>query len=219
MAMGALAAATVASALIGANASKQAASTAASTANNSAQVQQNMFNTVNAQQAPYRQAGYTALNQLGTGTAPGGQSTHTFTTSDLNSSLAPNYQWQLNTGEQALLNQQNLTGGVNSGNTGTALNNWAQNFAGNAYQNAFNNYQTQQTNIFNRLASIANLGQTANQTTAQNAAAMGPSIGNTMVAGGQARAAGISGVGSALGGGLQNAAMYYALPQLMKRGG
>ena len=219
MGMGALAAATIGSSLIGANASNQAANTGAQSAANSAAVQQQMFNTVNQQQAPYRQAGYSALNQLTGYTGPGGSMTQPFTASDLNSYLAPNYQWQLQQGENALMNQQNLTGGVNSGNTATALQNWAQNYAGNAYQNAFNNYQTQQSNIFNRLASIAGLGQQSGQITANTGTQMAGNIGNAMIAGGQARAAGQMGVANALGSGLTNAASLYALPSTMNLGG
>ena len=64
----------VGSALIGGVAANQAANTQANAANQAAATNQQMFNTINSQQAPYRQAGYSALGELlgGTG-APGFQ--------------------------------------------------------------------------------------------------------------------------------------------------
>jgi hypothetical protein len=180
---------------------------AANAANNATNAQVGMFNTVNAQNEPYRQAGYTALSQLGDLTAPGGEMSHQFNNADLTSNLAPNYQFQLGQGLGAVNNQMNLTGGVNSGNTLKAINDYAQNFAGNAYQNAFNNYQTQQGNIFNRLSTIAGLGNSANQTTAQTGATTAGNAGNAMIAGGQSQAAGTMGMGNALGNGLSTIGM------------
>jgi len=58
-------AANVASGVLSANAAKDAAQIQADAALKAAQMQQDMFNTVNAQGAPYRGAGYNALNQIG----------------------------------------------------------------------------------------------------------------------------------------------------------
>lgn len=209
-----VAAAVIGSAVVGgaisASASKSAASTQADAANNATQTQLNMFNTTNAQQAPYRDAGYTALNQLNAGTAPGGQFTHTFNKADLNSNLAPNYQFQLDQGLGAVNNQNSVTGGLVSGNALKGINDYAQNFAGNAYQNAFNNYNVNQSNIFNRLSSIAGLGQTSvGQTTAAGQGYAG-NIGSTQMAAGASQAAGTIGAANAISGGLNNAASWYA---------
>ena len=190
------------SAVIGGLSSMMASNTAASAANNATQAQQGMFNTVNQQNAPYRQAGYSALGQMGQMTGPGGSMSQPFTAADLQSNLAPNYQFQLGQGIGALNNQMNLTGGINSGNTMKAVNDYAQNFAGNAYQNAFNNYQTSQSNIFNRLSTIAGMGSGANQTTAQAGTTTAGNAGNAMIAGGQASAAGQMGIGNSLSSGL-----------------
>lgn len=209
-----MAAATVASAALSANASSNAANTAAGSSYLANQMQQQMFNTINAQQAPYRQAGYTALNQLGQLTGPGGYMSQPFTAADLNSYLAPNYQWQLGQGLGALNNQLNTTGGVNSGNTLKAIQDYAQNYAGNAYQNAFNNYQTQQGNIFNRLSDIAALGQGANQITAKTGTTTAANAGQAMQNAGQAAAAGQIGQANAISGGLNNLASLYTMQQM-----
>jgi hypothetical protein len=84
-----------------------------------------------------------------------------FTNADLNSQLAPNYQFQLQQGLGQVQNQQHALGGLVGGNALQGLQNYAQNYAGNAYQNAFNNAQAQKTNIYNTLSGIAGIGQNA----------------------------------------------------------
>ena len=199
--------------LLGYDAANSAADQQANAANNSLQLQSQMFNTINSQQQPWRQAGQTALGQISDMTP---QFTHAFNAADLKSNLAPNYQFQLDQGLGAVKNAGNLQTGLLSGNTLKGINDYAQNFAGNAYQQAFNNYNAQQSNIFNRLSSIAGLGQTANQTTAQAGVQTAGNAGNAMLAGGAAQAAGTVGAANALSGGINNAATWFALPSFLK---
>ena len=110
--------------------------------------------------APYQQAGTGALNQINQQMP---YLTHQFDVNDLNSQLAPNYQFMLGQGQMANQRAANVGGGALSGNTLTGLNRYTQDYAGNAYQNAFNNYNTQRNNIYNTLSGIAGLGSTANQ--------------------------------------------------------
>ena len=203
------------SGLIGSGASQSAANTQAGAATQASANQMSMFNTINAQQAPWRQAGQNALNQIGTMNP---QFTHTFDAQDLNTNLAPNYAWQLGQGQGALQNQYNASGGLISGNTLKGMQDYTQNFAGNAYQQAFNNYNSQQTNIFNRLSNIAGLGQTANQTTAnagQNAAL---ASSNFLTSGAAAQAAGTVGTANAISGGINNAMGWNYLSSLGNQG-
>lgn len=58
---------TLAGGYMSSQAAKSAASSQSSAANDAANAQLQQFNTVNSQQAPYRQAGYSALNQLAFG--------------------------------------------------------------------------------------------------------------------------------------------------------
>jgi len=129
-------------------------------------------------QAPYQQTGVQATNQLGalgsgtynimnpdgtvnsTGTGSGYQ-THQFNAADLQAGLAPNYDFMLAQGAGANRNLANASGGQISGNTLQGLNTFNQNYASNAYQNAFNNYQTQRQNIFANLAQQAGIGGTS----------------------------------------------------------
>ena len=119
-------------------------------------IYQNQLNAV----APYQQTGQTGLAGLNAN-APYFQ--HQFNNADLYAGLAPNYQFQLAQGQGANQNAANVGGGALSGNTLQGLQNYTQNFAQGAYQNAFNNYQTQRNNIYNSLSGIAGLGTSANQ--------------------------------------------------------
>lgn len=190
--------------LISAYGSNQAADTQAQAAQQASDQQLQMFNTINSQQAPWRQAGQTALGQLGQLTAPDGSAMHQFNASDLNSNLAPNYQFQLDQGLDAVKNMANSAGGLIGGNALKGINDYAQNYAGNAYQQAYNNYNNNQTNIFNRLSSIAGLGQTANQTTANAGQNAATASGNYLTSGAAASAAGTMGSTNAITGGLNS---------------
>jgi len=182
-----------------AKAARQAANAQQAAATEATGLQRDIFNTISTQQAPYRSAGYGALNTLqsmlpgeyqqydaqgnpttmGTGT---GQLTRMFTNADLNANLAPNYDFMLNQGLGATRQTANVGGGgsnvLKSGIT------FAENYAKGAYQDALNNWRAQQGDIYNRLAGIAGIGQT--------------SQGQTNVAGTNfANAAGQLGIGSA----------------------
>lgn len=203
-------------ALLSSNASSNAADQASNAANNATATNLSMFNTQNAQQAPWRQAGSNALDSIAS-MQP--QFTHSFDANDLKTNLAPNYQFQLDQGLGAVKNAGNLQTGLLSGNTLKGINDYAQNFAGNAYQNAFANYNTNQTNIFNRLSSIAGLGQTANANTGDQSVQAAGNIGNAQIASGAAQAAGTVGSAGAINSGINNALGWYSLPQLMNGGG
>ena len=123
---------------------------------------------------------------------------------DLKTNLAPNYQFQLDQGIGATKNLANASGGLLSGNTLKGINDYAQNFAGNAYQQAFNNYNAQQTNIYNRLSNLAGLGQTANQTTANTGVQAVGNAGNYLTSGAAAQAAGTVGSANAINNGISN---------------
>ena len=82
------------------------------------------------------------------------------------------------------------------------LQDYTQNAAGSAYQNAFNNYQSQRTGIYNTLAGIAGLGQNAQNTTANLAQGTTNAISNLGVGAATASAGGTMGVANALGGGI-----------------
>ena len=182
--------------------------------------QMSMFNTVNNQLAPNRAAGYAGLNQIRsmlpgqyttygetgqpTGTAQGTDYfTHQFGPQDLQAGLAPNYNFMLGQGQNLNQRQANVSGGALSGNTLQGLEKFTQDYAGNAYQNAFQNYNTQRTGIYNTLAGIAGIGQQATNTSANANQAATTAQGQLGVGSAAAQAAGLQGVANAATGGLQ----------------
>lgn len=121
-----------------------------------AKQQREMFDILNAQQAPYREAGYGALNQINT-MLP--QFTKEFTSQDLIRNLDPSYQFMLQQGLGATGQAMNVGGG--GSNVDLARQRFAQEYAKTGAQQAFNNYQSQQSNIYNRLSNLAGIGQAA----------------------------------------------------------
>lgn len=143
------------------------------------------------------------------GGLPYGYLTHQFNATDLAGNMAPNYNFQLGTGLMQAQNQAAASGGLMGGNAQQGLNAFAQNYAQNAYQQAFSNYTTNQNNIAGRLGSLAQLGQASATGSASGAPLFAQGISNTIQGMGQAQAAGQVGVGNALSGGLSNLAGYY----------
>lgn len=121
-----------------------------------AKQQREMFDILNAQQKPYREAGYGALNQINT-MLP--QFTKEFTSADLIKNLDPSYQFMLQQGLGATGQAMNVGGG--GSNVDLARQRFAQEYAKTGAQQAFNNYQSQQSNIYNRLSNLAGIGQAA----------------------------------------------------------
>ena len=137
-----------------------------------------------------------------TGAANYGSFNHQFNAEDLKSNLAPNYDFQLQQGLGATTNAGNAAGF--SGNTLKGINDYAQGYAGNAYQQAFSNYTANQTNIYNRLSNLAGLGQTANQINATAGTANTQNAGQFGTSGAAASAAGMVGGANAISNGLGN---------------
>jgi hypothetical protein len=95
------------------------------------------------------------------------------------------------------------------------VNDYAQNYAMNGYQQAFTNYNAQRTDIFNRLASIAGLGQTAGTAAATGAPTFASGIAGAQMGAGNAQAAGAIGQANAITGSMNNAMGWYQLSRIM----
>ena len=211
------------SAAVGSQASKSAANTQAKAQEQAAQTQQNMFNTINAQEQPFMQAGYgatTALNQLlGTGPTvvdmngipnnigkvgstglPSGYLTQTFNPTQDQLNNYPGYQFALKTGGQAVRNQDTPGVGALSGPALKDLTSFNVGMANQNYSNYFNQFQQQQNNIFARLSGIAGLGQNAASNTGTAGTSLGTGIAQAQAAAGGSQAAGTVGAANALGG-------------------
>lgn len=175
-------------ALIGSHAAGEAADKQSAAANYATDIQKQIYDQQRSDQQPWRQAGIGALSQL---QDPSFQ--HNFSASDFQTD--PGYQFRMQQGQQALERSAAARGGLQSGGTMKAITDYGQNFASNEYQNAYSRFTNDQSNRFNRLSSIAGLGQTAN---AQNGAA-GQNYANNAGANamGAANASGAAGIAGA----------------------
>lgn len=225
-----IAAAGIVSAGIGAYGASQAAGDQASAAANAQQISQNEFSTITGQEAPYMQSGYGAQGQLnyllGNGTpgtnevggAPTASSSPAggygsllkpFDLSDFQQ-LSPAYNFQLQQGQQGVLNSDASGQGALSGSAYKDLMNYNQNLANTSFNNAFNQYQTQQGNIYQRLAGVAQLGQASAANTGQQGTALAGQAAQSATNIGTAQAGGAVGVANALSGGISSSAPWLA---------
>lgn len=189
-------AAIIGSSLLGSSSASSAASTQADAANRAADLQNQQYQQTRADQAPWLAAGNTALNAL----TPLVTNYKPF---DYNSMTAdPGYQFRLQQGQQALGHQAAAGGGLVSGQSLKAMQDYAQNSASNEYNNAFNRYQTQRNAQLNPLQSLAGVGQTTAANLGQAGAANAGAVGNYLTGGAAASAAGQVGSTNALTGGL-----------------
>jgi hypothetical protein len=197
-----------------------------------------MFNTEQSNESPYIQAGQGAQSQLNFLTGIGSQTNpdgtpitnsaggygslnQPFNMNDFKS-LTPQYGFNLQQGAQGTLNVDSSGQGAESGAALKDLQSFNQNFANNSFNSAFQNYNTQQNNIFNRLNGIATLGSNAGSNSATGASAFSQSIGNTTSSIGASQAAGTVGAANALTGGITGAANTFygqnALNQILNGG-
>jgi hypothetical protein len=202
----------LAGAVVGGISSNNAANTAANAETNAANTQWNIFQQQQANLQPYYQAGYGALSQI---QANMPQYNSTFSQADLNSYLNPGYQFQLQQGNNAVNRAAAASGGAVGGSTLQSLAGYNQNFAQGQYQQAFQNYQTQINNSYNRLASLAGIGQGALASGTQAGSAASTGIASSIAGAGAAQAGGQVGVGNAITGGIGQGINAYQGSQLI----
>jgi hypothetical protein len=138
-----------------------------------------------------------------------GSLTKAFDTSDWQK-LSPAYNFQLRQGQQGVMNSDAAGAGALSGSAQKDLIDYNQNAANQSFNSAFNQYQTQQGNIFSRLSGIAQLGQASANNTGQQGTALAGQAGQAAMAQGSYRAAGTVGSANAISGGLSSAAPWLA---------
>ena len=213
-------AAILGSSVIGGLMGKSSGDTQAAAANRASDISNAQYEQTRADQAPWRAAGQTALNQL----VPLASNYTPFGMDQFKQD--PGYQFRLQEGLKQLGHAAGARGGLVSGQTLKGLQDYAQNSASNEYTNAFNRYQTERNARLNPLQSLAGVGQSATNFVgaagAQNAATMG----NYLTGGAAAQAAGNLGVANALTGGLgtylnynQNQAQNSLLQQALQNRG
>ena len=165
------------SALLGASAAKSAAKTQAAAADQATQLQREMFNKQLELQQPWQEAGVNALAKMQKGLVA--------------DYMDPSYQFRLGEGLKALDRQAAARGGLISGGALKAAQRYGQDYASQEFGNAYN-----------RLASLAGIGQTATGAMSNAAGNYGVNAGQNYMGAANARASGYVGGANALTGGL-----------------
>ena len=190
-----MAAATVASSLIGASSARKAASTQAAAADRAAELQREQFDRQVELQAPFREVGVRALPEL--------EAASRYTPFGMQQFTAdPGYGFRLAEGQKALDRQAAARGGLISGGALKAAQRYGQEMGSQEYTNAFNRYQTERQARLNPLQSLAGVGQTSVAQLGAAGQSYATGAGEAIGAGAQARASGYMGGANALSQGL-----------------
>lgn len=163
-------------------------------------------------QQPFIQGGYAANDKLSTllglssdPNAEGfGSLLKGFGADEFNQYLDPGYQFRKQQGEQSVLNSAAAGSGSMSGAALKDLLSFNSDLASTEYGNAFDRYQTQQGNIFQRLSGLTTLGQNAAAGVGSQGTALAGNAGQALTNAGTASGAGIIGAGNAANTGLSN---------------
>lgn len=224
-----------------AKAATQAADTQAAATKYASDMQKKMFDEVRADQKPYMQAGASAIGKMA-GFNPGayqgsafnynGSSNPYYTSDDFEFNESPSYQFRRQQGMDGIQSSAAAQGGLLSGSTLKALNNYNSNLAsqeyGNAYNqylqgeqlkqgqhqqafqnwqsqdnNAYNRYMTDQNNQYNRLKDLVGIGQNAAAGVGNAGMQTAQAVANNTMAGANAQAAGTIGAANARAAGTQ----------------
>jgi hypothetical protein len=174
---------------LGSQASANAADAMQQSAAMQAQVQRDIYNQTREDYAPWRQAGVSALGDLQSMLDPN----YDFTAS-------PDYQWRFGQGVNALDKSAAAQGNLLSGRQLKAVTDFGQNIGAQEYNNRFN-----------RLASLAGIGQSGVAGSAQAGQNYATGASNAYGNMGQARASGYLGQANAWGNAMnQGMGMYGA---------
>lgn len=194
----------VASGLLGASSAKSAAKAQTKAADAQAQVQREMYEQTREDLSPWRESGQTA-NQaanamLGLGAAP------TVDGQQWSFETSPGYTFNLQQGMNALDASAATRGGLLSGATLKAAQEYGAGLASNEYWNTYN-----------ALAGQSTVGQNAAAQTGSAAGQAASGISNALANAGNATAAGYTGTANALSGAMGNALGAYQYSTLLNK--
>lgn len=161
---------------------------------NASQMQKDMFDETRKDQQPYMEAGTDALKQLMGGMGADGQFMQTYSGQDIYDD--PSYQFRLQQGQNSIQSGAAAQGGLLSGATQKALLNYGQDAASQEYGNAYNRFNADQTNQYNRLSNLVGMGQSAAAGVGNAGMQTGQAVANNTMAGANAQAAGTVAAGN-----------------------
>ena len=168
--------------------SSSAAKTQAASADRASEIQQANFEQTREDLMPYKQAGDTSLKQLMGQMGTNGYFNQNFTGQDIYSD--PSYQFRLQQGQDSIESSAAARGSLVSGATLKALQNYGQESASQEYGNAYNRFNADQTNRYNRLSNLVGVGQNAAAQVGNAGAQTSQAIANNTMQGANALAAG-----------------------------
>lgn len=202
--------------VLGAGASIYGASSAASAQEQAAQTASNtqlsMFNQDQADLAPYMALGQTGNNML---TSQIGNLTTPINMNEANLEQTPGYQFNLTQGLKATQNSAAARGLGMSGAALKGASTYATGLADSTYQNQFNNANTNQTNAYNRLMGLTQIGQASAAGVGAAGIATGNSIASNTIGAGNAAAAADTSIGSGVTSAANSAANAYSMNQIL----
>jgi hypothetical protein len=219
------AAAVVGAAVVGGAMSSRAAKSAAQTQADAAQratdAQERMFERQVELQQPFRDTGLQANNRLselmglgGNTSADGyGSLMRDFSMADFQAD--PGYEFRRTEGMRGVENSAAARGGLLSGAALKAIQRYGQDLASQEYGNAYQRYNANQTNRYNRLAGVVNTSQGATNQVSNAASQFGQQQGANIIGAGNAQAAGTVGSANAWNNAISQGTNIYQQNQLM----
>lgn len=198
--------ATLLSGAMGAGAAKKAAKTQAAAADRAAELQFKQFEQTREDLKPWREAGSKTLADL-VGRLP----ELTAAPDATKFKADPAYEFRLSESLRGVENSAAARGVLGSGGTLAGIAERAGNLADQTYGDWWNRERAVQGDTFNRLASIAGVGQTATTDTGRFGAAAASNAGEAITQGANARASGYIGQANAMGGTLSNLIGIYGM--------
>jgi len=121
----------------------------------------------------------------------------------------PGYEFRRSEGMRALEGSAAARTGVQNGRTLRELERYGEDYATGEFSNAYNRFNNDRTTRFNRLASIAGVGQTATGSTAAAGENASNNISDTIIGQANARASGRVGQANAVNNGIQTLGNFY----------
>lgn len=204
-----VAGATVAAAVVGGAVQADSASKASYAQRKAAAdanaTQQDQYNQTREDQAPYR----ALASEVG---LPGirnflSSNNNQITTDQVLSE--PGYQFGLSQGNKNIQGTAAARGGLYSGATLKALNKFGGDYATGRYNDTYNRMETSRTNQFNRFATAAGIGQTANNQVAGAGQNFANNVSSNLIGAGNAQAAGSLAQGNIWGNALNQGVSSY----------
>ena len=211
--------------IMGSKSASKAAEAQAQSAREALALQKQMYDQTVTRNQPFYNTGVGANNRLATllgtggnaGDADYGSLTRNFSMADYLNNQDPGYQFGLDTGMNALNAQNAATGGSQSGAAMKAAQRYGVDYGSTKYNEAFNRYTNNRSNVYNMLSGQGNVGLNAANNTGAAGSNYATAGGADITGAGNAAASGYIGSTNAYNnaiGGITNAYNQYNANQM-----